>query len=210
MKGILKLVLCSIRYDKKTFRMISGVTLSVISFILCSNIIMSGNELTRLFEIQENGSYQVRFFDVSKEQAEQIKEQEKVLNCIWVQEGEVSYADVELKEVDKGLFSNCYEIADMLQLEKEDISFHNDLLATYGVKSEDDSGMTIYQMGFFVLVAISILFAVFLYNLFEFFLYDNKKYLGILEAIGVTSTQKKMYILLEAFLWGAQGLLSEL
>ena len=83
--------------------MISGVTLSVISFILCSNIIMSGNEFTRLLEIQENGSYQVRFFDVSKEQAEQIKEQEKVLNCIWVQEGEVSYADVELKEVDKGL-----------------------------------------------------------------------------------------------------------
>ena len=147
--------------------MIVGVALSVISFILCSNIIMSGNEFTRLLEIQENGSYQVRFFDVSKEQAEQIKEQEKVLNCIWVQEGEVSYADVELKEVDKGLFSNCYEIADMLQLEKEDISFHNDLLATYG-------------------------------------------YLGILEAIGVTSTQKKMYILLEAFLWGAQGLLSEL
>ena len=100
MKGILKLVLCSIRYDKKTFRMISGVTLSVISFILCSNIIMSGNELTRLFEIQENGSYQVRFFDVSKEQAEQINEQEEVLNCIWVQEREVSYAEVELAPTD--------------------------------------------------------------------------------------------------------------
>ena len=100
MKGILKLVLCSIRYDKKTFRMISGVTLSVISFILCSNIIMSGNEFTRLLEIQENGSYQVRFFDVSKEQAEQIKEQEEVLNCIWVQEREVSYAEVELAPTD--------------------------------------------------------------------------------------------------------------
>lgn len=209
MKGILKLVLCSIRHDrKKTFRMVSGVMLSVVSFILCSNIIMSGNELTRLLEIQENGSYQVRFFDVAKEQAEQIKEQGEVLSCTWIQEGEVSYADVELKEVDKKFFSDCYEIADMLQLGKENISFHNDLLATYGVKSEDDSGMTIYQMGFFVLAVISILFAVFLYNLFEFFLYDNKKYLGILEAIGATSAQKKMYILLEAFLVGSAGILA--
>lgn len=208
MKGILKLVLCCVRRDKKkTFRMILGVALSVISFILCSNIIMAGNQLTRLLEIQENGSYQVRFFDVTKEQAEQIEEQEKVSNCIWIQEGEVSYADVELKEVDKEFFSNCYEIADMLPLEKENISFHDDLLATYGVKSEDNSGMTIYQMGFFVLIVISILFAVFLYNLFEFFLYDNKKYLGILEAIGATSLQKKMYVLLEALLVGSIGII---
>lgn len=208
MKGILKLVLCCVRHDKKkTFRMILGVALSVISFILCSNIIMAGNQLTRLFEIQENGSYQVRFFDVTKEQAEQIEEQENVSNCIWIQEGEVSYADVKLKKVDKEFFSNCYEIADTLPLEKENISFHNDLLATYGVKSEDHSGMTIYQMGFFVLIVISILFAVFLYNLFEFFLYDNKKYLGILEAIGATSLQKKMYVLLEALLVGSIGII---
>lgn len=208
MKGILKLVLCCVRHDKKrTFRMILGVALSVISFILCSNIIMAGNQLTRLFEIQENGSYQVRFFDVTEKQAEQIKEEENVSNCIWVQEGEVAYADVELTEVDKEFFSNCYEIADVLQLEVENISFHDDLLATYGVQSEDNSGMTIYQMGFFVLIIISILFAVFLYNLFEFFLYDNKKYLGILEAIGATSLQKKMYILLEALLVGSMGII---
>lgn len=208
MKGILNLVLCCVRRDKKkTLRMILGVALSVISFLLCSNIIMAGNQLTRLLEIQENGSYQVRFFDVTKEQAEQIEEQEKVSNCIWIQEGEVSYANVELKEVNKEFFSNCYELVDTLSLEKENISFHDNLLTTYGVKSEDNSGMTIYQMGFFVLIVISILFAVFLYNLFEYFLYDNKKYLGILEAIGATSLQKKMYVLLEALLVGSAGII---
>lgn len=206
MKGILKLVVSYIRFHtKKTARTITGIAISVALFVICSNLILAGNLMARAIEKKQNGSYHARFWDISEKQSSLIGQMEGVKVCKWIQEGDVTYADIVFAHPSKSIYSRCREIAENIQPDLQ-VTFHDDLLSTYGIRGEGNPGLTTYEIGLVVLAVIAGMFAVFLYNFFEFFLNDNKKYLGILEAIGATSLQKKLYIFLEAVLVGTVGI----
>lgn len=208
MKGILTLVTSYIRFHtKKTVRTVAGIAVSVLLFVLCSNVILAGNQMARVIETEQNGAYHARFWDVTREQGDCIGQMEGVKTWEWIREGDVTYADVVFERPSKDIYGICEEAAENIRPGLA-VTFHDELLSTYGIRSEENPGLTTYEMGFMVLAVMAVMFAVFLYNLFEFFLNDNRRYLGILEAIGATAAQKKSYVLLEALLVGTAGILA--
>ncbi len=208
MKGILKLVTSYIRFHaKKTVRTAAGIAVSVLLFVLCSNVILAGNETARVIEAEQNGAYHARFWDVTKEEGERIGQMEGVQTWEWTREGDVAYADVVFERPSKDIYGICEETAKNIRPGLS-VTFHDELLSTYGVRNEGNPGLTTYEMGLMVLAVMAVMFAVFLYNLFEFFLNDNRRYLGILEALGAAAAQKKSYVLLEALLVGTAGILA--
>lgn len=113
MKGILKLVISYIRFHiKKTVRTIMGIAVSVLLFVVCSNVILAGNQVARVIETEQNGAYHARFWDVTKEQGECIGQMEGVKTWKWTQEGDVTYADVVFERPSKDIYGICEETAE--------------------------------------------------------------------------------------------------
>lgn len=173
-------------------------------------------------EIELNGGWQVRFYDLDEKQIARLKTIDGINHISEYKDGNLYNVDVEFEQVDKGIFERAEDIGrsiemkTMDELEKErympngekstyDVSFHMELLDFYGVTYENNQ-VSIEKYFLSILAITTLIFSIFIYNIFRLSYNDKKKYIGILGCIGASVRQRRYFVLGEELFTGIIGI----
>ena len=224
MRIVRKLIVRYLKQNKKrTMIAVGGVIFSTFVFVVISCSALWYYSYMKSIEININGSWQIRLHDLKNEQISKLKDLEGIKNIV-INEGEESiyYVDVELENVNKGIFNNGQEIGKTIGMctldelgeerylpngEKEayDISYHMDLLDFYGITYNDSQiSIKAYAMG--ILIALAGVFSVFMYNIFSVSFIEKKRYIGLLGCVGASVKQRRLFIMGEGIVIGIVGI----
>ncbi len=202
---------------------VGGVIFSTFVFVVISCSALWYYSYMKSIEININGSWQIRLHDIKYEQISKLKDLKGIKNIV-VNEGEenIYYVDIELENVNKGIFNDGQEIGKSIGMrtldelgeerylpngEKEiyDISYHMDLLDFYGITYNDSQiSIKVYAMG--ILIALAGVFSVFMYNIFFVSFIEKKRYIGLLGCVGASVKQRRLFVMGEGIVIGILGI----
>lgn len=225
MKIIRTMVLRYMKQNKKrTIAAIVGITFSVMMLTVITIFTFTMIHSLIGQEVRENGSWHVRFHNLSQEQFEELKGSEKIKECS-VSQTCLSHdysrdaklcADVEMKHVSYMMFGTTQKMAAELGMEKlpygtgellpnrkiseYDVSYHMNLLEYYGTSTADGMGNGIMMFG--MLGLFIILAAVFVYNFYAASMHERIRYIGMLGSAGAVKNQRAAVMLYEGLVEG--------
>lgn len=213
------------RYLQKNKKKACGEILSVaiaiaFMFFICNSSVWYYSFMKNV-EIELNGSWHVRYYDLDAEQVTHLKAVEEIHDVSTHKIENLYNTDVEFEKVDKEIFKKAEEICEFIGMKKlekieeeympngeqkiYDISFHMELLDFYGITYEN-SQASIKTYFLSVLVIVTLIFAIFIYNIFQLSYNDKRKYLGILRCVGVSANQRRYFVLGEEVFTGGIGI----
>ncbi|WP_167958986.1 ABC transporter permease [Anaerosporobacter faecicola] len=109
-----------------------------------------------------------------------------------------------LDKVTNSLYDDCLSSAEKIDIEKEQIAFHDSLLRLYGVSRYEDTYNKMIRTCSFILILIIMVGSVALiYNSFAISINERSKQFGMLASIGATKEQKRNAVLFEGAIVGA-------
>lgn len=207
-----KLVLKYLRLNPRRTS-IAGIStmLSVCLLTLVSNVFVWGFQYMKEAEVQLNGSWHVRYNDISKEQAEKLKGRKEFARLRVRKLSDTAWqADAELKKVNEDIFSITSQIgeeAGLATLKEKgisdkmpngdeavfDIHYHMELLSFYGVTGMSDELPMNYVL-FGVLGIIMGISSMLIYSIFALSFLEKKKYIGLLSCVGASVWQRRMFV----------------
>ncbi len=180
---------------KRTGIAVITIVLSVFLLSVSSNVFVWGFDYMKEVEVQINGSWHVRYNEITKQQVDELEKRDEFSNCTGKETSEgVWQADVEFRKVDKDIFSLTEQIGEEIGMNTADIYYHMELLDFYGI-TEENSGASMKAILFGVLLIIMSITALLIYSVFALSFLEKKKYIGLLSCVGASLWQRRMFVL---------------
>ncbi|SES12852.1 putative ABC transport system permease protein [Gracilibacillus ureilyticus] len=110
-------------------------------------------------------------------------------------------AHVTFKDVNFSLFKNAENI--MEQLNREEVTYNNELLRYYGLTKNMDLAITLFSLFGIIILVIMIGSISLIYNAFAISVSERSRHLGMLSSIGATKKQKRNSVFFEGAVVGS-------
>ncbi|KAB8125747.1 ABC transporter permease [Gracilibacillus oryzae] len=110
-------------------------------------------------------------------------------------------AFVTFKDVNFSLFENAENI--MEQINKEGLTYHNELLRYYGITKNVELGITLFSLLGIIILVIMVGSISLIYNAFAISVSERSRHLGMLSSIGATKKQKRNSVFFEGAVIGS-------
>lgn len=188
----------SVSYIKKNKA--ASISIMVAAFIaalfisaLCSLFYnMWTDEIRRL--VENEGEWQARFVTTMSEADVQSIQNYVNVKCVVVSENatEVYFEDLST------IYMDIPKIAEMLNVEENQIEYHSSLLARQFVFPPDEAPPLLWGFYAFILIMVCISLMLIIRSAFQFSMNARTHQLGILQSIGATPKQLRLVLMQEA------------
>ncbi len=104
---------------------------------------------------------------------------------------------ITVNKLNRSLYTSCYELAGQLDIPRDRVEFHENLLRWYGIIHDDEINKTLYGFIGILLIIIVLGSITLIYNAFSISVAERSRHLGMLSSVGATKIQKRNSVFFE-------------
>lgn len=104
---------------------------------------------------------------------------------------------ITVNKLNRSLYTSCYELAEQLDIPRDRVEFHENLLRWYGIIHDDEINKALYRFIGILLIIIVLGSITLIYNAFSISVAERSRHLGMLSSVGATKIQKRNSVFFE-------------